>query len=279
MEIKLGLKLPPIDDKRTIKLSTILKPELLPALPEVYYVDEALGGTYHSHMFGNDQYGCCVISEQAHHTLRFEKFEQDKVIPITDEEVIQEYLRQTGNKDSGLYMMLALKEWRNRGWSVSNKIYNIYAFASVDWLDHDEVKYCIYLLNGLAAGMRVYEQDKAQFEKGEIWHITGDPGRLLGGHAIYFNKFTNFNSYGLSCITWGKQQDMTWSFFNMRLQEAYGIVDDQNKWMTDDSPVDVEKLNKYLEEITGESGEPEIPCPIARFIVRKFKDGIHKRWF
>ena len=59
---------------------------------------------------------------------------------------------------------------------------------------------------------------------------------------------------------------MTWDFFDARIDEAYGIVDNKNKWMQDTSPVDVVKFEGYLQKIT-EGNEPTNPCPIAQGIV------------
>jgi len=272
MELKLG-KLPPVVDKRTIRLSSVIKKELLPPLPDSYDVDEALGGIEDNFMYGNDRYGCCVISARAHQTLRFEKFEQGEQIEITDQEVIDEYLDQTGGVDSGLILLLSLKDWRNGGWEVGGKIYTIYAFASVNWKDHAEVKHCIHLLGGVNFGMLIYSKDIEQFKNGEDWHLTGNDGELRGGHGVYLHAYA-YDEEGITCTTWGKPQKMTWDFWDARVDEAYGIVDNRNDWMAENSPVDVVKLDAYLQEITEGRGENSgclIPCPFVRFIVKAIK--------
>ena len=106
-KLRLG-KLPPKIDSRTIKLSSILKLKLLPALPEAFNVDDSLGGVEDNNMYANDRYGNCVIAARAHQTLRFEKFEQKLVIPITDQEVIDQYFEESGDIDSGLYLLDSL---------------------------------------------------------------------------------------------------------------------------------------------------------------------------
>lgn len=253
-EFKLG-KLPAVIDKRTIALSSILRLELLPPLPETYDIDTALDGIEDNFMYNNSVYGDCVIAARAHQTLRFEKFEQSVQISIGDQEVIDQYFKETGGADRGLILLSSLKSWRNEGWTAAGKHYTIYAFASVDWKDHEQVKHCIHLLGGVNFGMRVYQTDMDQFQAGETWHLTGDDGRLLGGHGVYLYAY-GYDPEGLWCMTWGKRVKMTWDFWDARIDEAYGIVDNKNHWMEQDSPVDVELLDSYLEEITAGNPQP-----------------------
>jgi len=253
-EFKLG-KLPAVIDKRTITLSSILREELLPPLPETYDIDTALDGIEDNFMYNNSKYGDCVIAARAHQTLRFEKFEQTTQIPITDQEVIDQYFKETGGADRGLVLLSSLKSWRNEGWTAAGKHYTIYAYASVDWKNHDQVKHCIHLLGGVNFGMRVYQTDMDQFQAGEEWQLTGNDGRLLGGHGVYLYAYS-YDNWGLWCMTWGKRVKMTWDFWDARIDEAYGIVDNKNHWMEHDSPVDVELLDSYLDEITADNPQP-----------------------
>lgn len=265
MEIKLG-KLPAIYDKRTIRLSSIIRKELLPPLPESYCIDKALGGIDDDRMFGNDRYGDCVIAARAHQTLRFEKFEQGEQIAIMDEEVIAQYLEESGGRDVGLFLLNSLKEWRKEGWVVGGKLYHIYAFASVNWKNHDEVKHCIHLLGGVNFGMMIYTRDIEQFNAGLGWELTGNDGWIQGGHGVYLYAY-GYDSEGLTCMTWGKRQKMTWDFWDKRIDEAYAIVDSRNDWL-ENSPVDAEKLDSYLREVTGEYEEEPSTCPFARGITK-----------
>ena len=265
--LKLG-KLPAKVDARTIKLSQILKVKLLPDLPEQFSVDYSLGGIYDNRMFLNNKYGNCVIAMQAHHILRFEKFEQKKNITIADKEVEAEYFRQTGGLDSGLVELNSLKEWRKTGWVAGGNVHNIYAFASVEWQNHTEVKHCIHLLGGLDFGMKIYQRDEEQFKAGEIWTLETSNGDYLGGHAVYLFRYQDIvsvNNNGITCMTWGGWQFMTWDFWDDRVDEAYGIVDNRDNWL-EDSPVDVEKLGGILKEITGD-GEVKSDCPLAKMWV------------
>ena len=264
MDIKLG-KQPPRIDKRTIKLSSILRKELLPELPVSYDIDGNLG-VEDNFIFGNDTYGDCVKAARAHQTLRFEKYEQGTQPVITDDEVVKEYFNETGGFDIGLVLLNSLNDWRNDGWMVGDRIYTIYAYASVDWKNHDEVKHCIHLLGGVNFGMQVYSKDIEQFKNGEIWSLTPDSGKLEGGHGVYLYAY---DDEGITCMTWGKRQKMTWEFWDARVDEAYGIVDNRDDWVGN-SPVDVALLDSYLDEITAGN---ESTCQFSQAIV-KFLNGL-----
>ena len=284
MELKLG-KLPPVIDHRTIPLRAILRTEQLPELPLVYDLHEVhnIVDNFVFRNAGEDALGNCVKASRAHQTLVFEGFEQGKQIEITDQEVVDEYFKETGGRDTGLILLASIKDWRNDGWPVGGKNYKIYSFASVDWLDHDEVKHCIHLLGGVNLGMKVYQTDLDQFNAGEGWHLTNNNGSFKGRHGIYAfryrdidngiesvkypdsSKVVSYSQDGVWVMTWGRGQFMTWDFFDARIDEAYGIVDNRNKWMGDDSPLDVEELDAWLKKIT-EGNEEYNPCPFAQSI-------------
>lgn len=263
--MRLG-KLPAKYDKRTIPLKAILRKRLLPELPFSFSVDESLGGIKDDFMYGNDRYGDCVIAARAHQTLRFEKFETGLQPLISDQEVISEYFEQTGGPDVGLYLLNSIKDWKNDGWKVEGMRYTIYAFASVNWKNHDEVKHCIHLLGGVNFGMVLYYQDIVQHQDGQVWHLTENDGKIMGGHGMYLYEY---DIDGLTCMTWGKRQRMTWTFWDERCDEAYGIVDNRNDWL-EDSPVDVEKLDGYLAEITGDVEEEPSDCVFSIKVANGF---------
>lgn len=200
---------------------------------------------------------------RAHQTLRFEAFEQKSVLPITDQDVLNEYKAEGGVGNSGLVVLDSLKAWRNSGWDVTTQIktrkslcrtttvatqqkYTIYAFAAVDWHKLDEVAAGMYLLRGLGGGLALprtaYNQD--------VWdYVPNDPGNApasWGYHYIYYKMKT---PELLTCVTWGGYKDVTWKFFEEYTDELWAIVDNKDSFLSD-SPVDIKKLNGYLMEVT-----------------------------
>jgi hypothetical protein len=246
---KLG-KLPAVKDTRTFKLKALLNPALPPP-PNEYYFDAINGTILPTPMFGNDKYGDCVIAGRAHMTLRFEYFEQKTCLDITDGEILNQYWREGGwngwwctpKPDNGLVILNSLNDWRHNGWTTNKKLYTIYAFAAIDWKDFDEVKTSVSLLNGAYCGIALPKI--AQYQN--VWDFISFDGaeNQPGSWGYHCVMIPDYNQIGPVCVTWGGKKQMTWAFMEKYFDECYAIVDNKDKWITD-SPVDIEKLNSYL---------------------------------
>ena len=212
-------------DKRNLKFAAILKAPV--ALPDEYDFDLKHPGIP-TPMFSNDTYGCCVISGRAHQTLRFEDIEQGAVLTITDNEVVNEYLKETGGEDSGLVVLDSLRLWRKKGWRAAKKRYNIRAFAQLNLKDHLQVKRAVFMDLGVGIGLSLPKTAQAQINAGKPWDAVSGPGSAAnswGGHYVYIPGYTK---RGPVCVTWGRKQQMTWAFFDKYCDEAYTIIDAVN---------------------------------------------------
>lgn len=241
MNKRLG-RLPVKLDKRTLRLKDVVMADLLPPLPDTFDVDVGLVPIAED-VWGNDQWGDCVICGRANWTLRAECVEQKTCLKISSDEVLNEYWKEQGGgePDNGLVMLDSLNEWRQSGWSVSGNNYKIDAFAAIDWKDHKELEYAVMLLNGGYIGINVPTTAMSQFEDGKPWTVV--PGAAIeGGHCIYI---VSYNQTGPICVTWGKRQQMSWDFLDTYCEEAYAIVDGIDTFLPK-SPIDVGKLLAYL---------------------------------
>ena len=128
-------------------------------------------------MFANDRYGDCVIAGRAHQTLRFELLEQRAKLRITDDEVIAEYLAETGGEDSGLVVLDSLSRWRREGWIAAKRRYRIRAYTEIDRARRREVKQAIVLDVGVGLGLALPISAQAQFQSGKPWDVVRGPGR------------------------------------------------------------------------------------------------------
>ena len=164
-------------------------------------------------------------------------------------------------------MLDSLNVWRKEGWIAGGKHYDIYAFASVDWHNHDEVRAAIYLLRGIYHGFQVPQSAIDQFNAGKIWDVVTPDGGIVGGHCIYtlaYIAIIGYNDIGPVCMTWGRRQQMTWRFFDAYVDEAYVVIDDINKWQNPATdPLDIPTLVGYLNEITHVIPPVEPPAPPA----------------
>lgn len=214
-------KQPAVKDKRTLQWDQIIKAKV--TVPESYDFDTTHKPIAPLPMYANDRYGCCVISGRAHQTLRFEILEQKQVIPISDREVINQYLKETGGRDRGLVVLYSLKAWR-QGWRAGGKIYSIQAFSEVKPTDHKSVMEAIYLDAGVGIGLSLPISASKQINSGQIWDVSrigGRPGSW-GGHYVYI---VGYNKTGPICVTWGRKQAMTWAFWDKYCDECYAIID------------------------------------------------------
>ncbi len=248
-------KLRAVHDVRTLKLKDVLS-DTLPPIPETFDLDQVLGAKIPLQVFGNDRYGDCVIAGRANWTLRAEYFEQKQVLPISTADCLAEYWKEQGwngfwcspKPDNGLVMLDSLKAWRQQGWMANNKLYSIYAFGKINWLDHDEVRAVMYLLSGSYSGLALPISAKKQWENGQIWDVVDGPdGQYAswGYHCVYSKKVTTI---GPCFLTWGAEVQATWAFWDKYTDEDYGIVDNVDKWV-ENSPVDKNKLMSYLQSI------------------------------
>ena len=241
-------KMPKVVSSKTLRIADVLK--ALPPIPKAWISDCAIGMLIDDRMFGNDEWGNCVIAERAHHTLRLEYSEQKKLINISDNDVLNEYWKEGGatpsnpHPDNGLDMLSSLKSWRI-GWRLDDKIYNIYAFGEINPLNHKEAMACAYLLNGADMGIMVPFSAIKQFEEMKTWDVVNPDGGLVSGHCIHI---CGFNPQGMICVTWGRKVQMTWNFIDRYCDELYGVVDNKDIWLPH-SAVDVRKLNEYLKEV------------------------------
>jgi len=226
-------------DPRNLQLAWILKEK--PKLPDEYDFDVQHHGIP-TPIFGNDVHGDCVIAGRAHQTLRFEDLEQDRVLPITDRDVLIEWHKENGNTGNGLVVLDSLKLWRKRGWKAAGKNYKIRYFAEIGRTVHDEVKSTVFADVGCGLGLTLPDSALPEFHAGKPWVQTTDTGNPKSGHYVYVPGYT---TTGPVCVTWGRKQQMSWAFFEKYCDEAYAIFDARDT-LKREQLVDEGKVDAFL---------------------------------
>ncbi len=266
MPLMLGCQWPPKEDKRTIRLSAVMPLKQLYVPSEFDAEVDLTGNPFPSRMWGNDYEGCCVIAAQANSTRVLEYIEQGHLVNITDADVHNEYRKQSGGADNGLYMLDAFNDWHKDGWKITNgklnkatvkgcwskffppkdesQALNIYAFAKLDSID--ELRAAVYYLRGCQIAVRLTDVDMAQFRAGEPWSLDGNTEDYTGGHCVNVPAFHKDGM--LECWTWKRRQGIDEDWFEARQYDVYAVVDNRNAFL-ENSPVDCEKLNALLNEI------------------------------
>jgi hypothetical protein len=251
-----------IRDPRTIAMARIFKDGVIPASPDTFDVDASLNiGSISNPMYGNDNWGDCVMAGRAHMTRRFEGFEQKKVIPISDNDVLTEYWSEQGwvnpkcwltralqatRPNGGLIVINSLNAWR-KGWLAAGQDLNIFAYSGINWLNHAEVQASISLLRGDYVGIALPKS--AQGKK--LWDVLGNgPNDVPGswGYHLVYRKY--YDKDTIRFVSWGAEYEMTWAFNDRYVDEDYAIVDNKDNWLGSNSPVDTQALNNILQQIT-----------------------------
>jgi hypothetical protein len=232
-------------DARNLRFATLVKAK--PKLPAEYDFDLKHKGIP-TPMFANDEYGCCVISGRAHQTLRFELIEQNAKLAITKQEVIAEYLKETGGEDTGLIVLDSLKLWRKNGWKAAKTNYKSKAFTEITPTDHTSMKQAVFMDVGVGLGLSLPLSAQAQLQAGKPWDVVtgaGSKPNSWGGHYVYVPGYTK---KGPVCVTWGRKQQMTWAFIDKYCDEAYVIIDDVNS-AKKKKALDAGKLKDFLDSL------------------------------
>lgn len=247
MTLRLG-KLHARRDPRTLRFAALLDRKRLPSVPSSFDYDAA-HPPMPVPMFGNDAHGCCVISARAHATLRFERTEQDLVVPISTDEVLAEWYAENGGTEDGLEMLASLKQWRSRGWMAAGELYTCAAFAAVDPCITEHVQAAIFLFGSVEAGFSLPYSVTRNMDSIETWDIVAGPECAAdpsGGHAV---AICGYDADGLTGLTWGRRQRLSYAFLEAYCDELWAIVDALDPWRQGQGGIDVPALEAYLREL------------------------------
>jgi hypothetical protein len=215
---KLG-KLPPRVDVRTLSLKEYVDRARLPEPPEVLDVTTHVPDWP---MYANDRIGDCTTAAAAHMIEAWTAESHGTAVEVTESAVLTAFDRvkivdpQTG--EQGAVELDVLRDWRKHG--VGH--HRIGAFARVSVHDHLLVRTASWLFGGLYIGLAL--PLSAQSQQTWDWNgsLTGDdrPGSW-GGHAV---DVVRYGDGSLTAVTWGRLQDLTWSFWDRYVDEAYCIL-------------------------------------------------------
>jgi hypothetical protein len=247
-DFKLG-KDPHKHDDKTLMLADYLE---VPVIPTAYDFDRHRA-KFPVKEWGNLDYGDCVIAAESNHLLRMERVEQKRTIKLTDDQCIERYKTLTGCEkpgdanDTGLVMLNTMSNWRNVGYQVGKRNYNIAAYGELEPRDDHQLKSCIYLLGGIHFGFALPRSAQAQVPSG-FWDVTTGPGSQAGswgGHCVFSCRYDQGNYW---VKTWGMDIRVTVAFVQKYADEVWGVVDDLDKWKAS-SHLDVANLIAKLRSI------------------------------
>lgn len=217
--MKLG-KQPARIDQRTLKMARYMTPDLQPPPVAVNHSR----GLASWGMMCNDRLGCCTISAVGHadQVMVLSQILPGKSVGLihpSDDIILRYYEEWDGydpfdpSTDQGGDELTVLNLWRKQGFSGRNLL----AYADPDPKNQEHVKQAIYLFGGLYIGVQM----PMGWQGANLWDANmGEPGSW-GGHAVFV---CDYDRTGLTLITWGELQRMSWAGFAEYVDECHALI-------------------------------------------------------
>jgi hypothetical protein len=214
-------KLPVRTDVRTLALARYVDSSRLPSPPDAF---EGTTGVDSWPMYANDRIGDCTTAAAAHMIEAWTAAGQGQTILLSESAVLDAFdhvkLTDPVTGEEGANELDVLRFWRKTGIGG----HNIGAYARVAVWDQKLVETAAWLFGGLYIGVQLPLSAHTQ----PVWDWTGSltgPARpgSWGGHAV---DVVRYDRNGLTVVTWGRLQVLTWSFWARYCDEAYCILSD-----------------------------------------------------
>lgn len=234
-------------DPNLFKLDDFLE-ATLPKVPAKYsralLVDQKWG------YLGNDRYGDCYFAGQGHYEMLMNKVEK-RPFTLSDQAVIDAYLKYTGGSDNGTDPLEALRQWRKDGlWGRPP----ITAFLSGDPSKYaEQVPLIDYMFGtcGLAIGLPAAVQSywgywpkpPADWQSNPRWRPWS-----WGGHYVITHGYDKA-AKTVDIVTWGKGEwKVPFEFLAAYLVGTFAVIspDWLNKNKKTPQGFDTAKLEKTL---------------------------------
>jgi hypothetical protein len=244
---KLG-KLRRRDDSRTLQLAKYLDSSL-PRPPRA--VDNSHGITSWG-MMANDTLGDCTCAAVGHLVQDWTANASSEVT-IPDPDIVSLYEAVSGYKpgdpstDNGAECLTVLNYWRNKG--VPGEGDKIAAYVALTPGDYTHVEDALYLFGGVYIGLQLPLSAQNQ----AVWAQSSGPDAAAGSWGGHCVAVVGYDGGGLTCVTWGALQRMTWGFWHTYCDEAYGVLSADWIEKSGDAPVgfDLAQLQADLTAVTG----------------------------
>ena len=224
LKLKLG-KQPARHDPRTLLLASYLTPALPPAPASVDLTKKVKAWG----MMENDQIGDCTCAAAGHLIMEWTASAGKKTVTPTDQQIVAAYSAitgynpTTGANDNGAVEIDVLNYWRQTGIAGDK----IGAYVALEPANHTHIMDAVYIFEGCYIGLQLPISAQAQTKNHKPWSVPpsgttgeGKPGSW-GGHAV---PVVAYDTRGVTVVTWGGLQQMTWSFWGAYCEEAYAIL-------------------------------------------------------
>jgi hypothetical protein len=243
---KLG-KLPVRTDVRTLRLPRYVDLTKLPPPPETLDLTQGVPAWP---MYANDRVGDCTTAAAGHMIEAWTRAASGQAVEISEQSVLTAFEAvkvvdpRTG--EEGAIELDVLKYWRKVGIGQ----HSIGAFAAVPVHNPTLIRTGAWLFGGLYIGLSLPLSAQAQtvWDWDGSWSGDAKPGSW-GGHAV---DVARYGADGVTVVTWGRLQLMTWSFWEHYCDEAYCIISsDFLRGSVSPDGFDLATLNADLQLVSG----------------------------
>lgn len=216
--MRLGRIRPTAEQKRR---ALPLERYLSKPLPEApLAIDNTAGVSYI--LGGNDRYGDCTVVALANFHLTAAAREGRK-LSISDDEAIAFYQAMSApGRDDGLVEIDVLERARAAGFPLSGA-HKLAAWVRIDPLDLASIRACAALFYAVYVGaaLPLSARSPGTWDAVSLIDDEDVPGSW-GGHAMIAPQY---DSLGVSFITWGRKQRATWAWWRLYVEEGYALLD------------------------------------------------------
>jgi hypothetical protein len=212
-------------DPRTLLLASYVTPQLPTAPASVDLATKIASWG----MMDNDQIGDCTVAAAGHLLMEWTANAGRKMFTPSNHQIVGAYSAitgynpKTGANDNGAVEIDVLNYWRQTGIAG----HKVGAYVALEPSNHNHIMEAVYIFEGCYIGLQLPISAQAQVQNHQPWSVppggaTGDgkPGSW-GGHAA---PIVGYDARGLTCVTWGALQTMTWTFWAAYCDEAYAII-------------------------------------------------------
>lgn len=216
---KLGKK-PARHDRRTLVFAKYAVS--LPPPPAA--VDWTAAMSFPCGQYLNDQLGDCTCAGLAHAIQVLTANANPPEVSIPDSEVETAYEGACGynprdpSTDQGGVLIDVLNYTRTTG--IGGHKFS--AYTAVNVLNQGEVMEALQLFGVLYTGVML--PVSAQSQVGEVWDVTVGPDAAPGSWGGHCVVIAQADATGLTCITWGEKQRISWAFWNRYFDEGFAII-------------------------------------------------------
>jgi hypothetical protein len=168
-------------------------------------------------MDGNDSYGDCGVAGCNHLLMAAAADTRETESFPTADQVVSYYLTYTGGQDSGVVLSDFLAYVRKTGFYG----HTVSAYAPVQVHDVPTLTTALWLYDAVYTGITVTQGMMDAFQAGQPWDLTAAQGEAIGGHCV---PGVGYSDEGLTVITWGEPQLITWPAWHAVSTEAWAVI-------------------------------------------------------